>query len=101
MHLIEFLLPLRDKEGSPFGETLFGQVKEELTQRFGGVTAFTRSPAEGVWQGEQGEERDEIVIVEVMADALERGWWSDYRGKLEQRFDQDEILIRAHGVERL
>ncbi|MDQ4088447.1 MAG: hypothetical protein M3177_10635 [Pseudomonadota bacterium] len=101
MHLIEILLPLYDNEGRPFGPALFGAVREELVERFGGLTAFSRSPAEGLWEegGERG--RDEIVIFEVMADELDRAWWRSFRERLERRLRQEEIVIRSRAVERL
>jgi hypothetical protein len=102
MHIIEILLPLRDNEGRRFGAEAFARVREELVEHFGGLTAFTRSPAEGLWeQGEGERSRDEIVIFEVMADWLDRGWWRDYRAQLEDRFRQDEIVVRAREVELL
>src|SRR5919112_5665683 len=102
MHLIEILLPLSDNEGKPFAADLHGQVREELAEHFGGVTAFTRSPAEGLWkQGSGAPDRDDIIIFEVMADWLDRGWWSAYRTELERRFRQDEIVVRAREVELL
>ena len=52
--------------------------------------------------GRGGERsRDEIVVLEVMAETLDREWWRDYRGELERRFRQDEVVIRASEVERL
>ena len=102
MHIIEILLPLYDNDGAAFGAEPFGQVREELVARFGGLTAFTRSPAEGLWQAGGGERaRDEIVIFEVMADWLDRGWWRTYRAELEARFRQDVIVVRAREVELL
>jgi hypothetical protein len=102
MHLIEILLPLADKEGKPFAGDLYARVREELVEHFGGVTTFSRAPAEGLWkQGEGQPERDQIVIFEVMADWLDRGWWRGYRAELEQRFRQDEIVVRAGEVELL
>ena len=47
MHLIHILLPLNDNEGRPYGRELF--VADELTEKFGGLTAHTR-PAEGLWK---------------------------------------------------
>jgi hypothetical protein len=102
LQLIEILLPLRDNEGRRFEAELFGKVREELVEHFGGLTAFTRSPAEGLWEADEGERRrDEIVIFEVMADWIDRSWWRRYRAELEARFRQDEIVIRAREVERL
>ena len=102
VHLIEILLPLSDNDGKRFDAALHAQVRDELIEHFGGVTAFTRSPAEGLWQPGEGErERDEIIIFEVMADWLDRGWWRGYRAELERRFRQDEIVVRAREVELL
>lgn len=91
-----------DNNGRELGAGLFGDVRRELTERFGGLTAHMRAPARGLWKTDEGEvARDDIVIFEVMAEALDRSWWSAYRRTLEQRFRQDEILIRASGVELL
>jgi len=99
MYLIEILLPLYDNVGKPFDRALFGKVRKALVERFGGLTAFTRNPAEGLWENDGEVARDDIVIFEVMADALEREWWRDYRGRLEAEFRQDRIVVRARPVE--
>ena len=101
MHLIEILLPLRDAEGRDFGREPFDKLREELVARFGGLTAFTRSPAEGLWQEGGERSRDEIVVFEVMADWIDRSWWRDYRAELESRFAQQEIVIRSSEIDRL
>ena len=101
MHIIEILLPLYDNESVRFGAEPFARVREELVDHFGGLTAFTRSPAEGLWEEGGERARDEIVIFEVMADWLDRGWWRTYRAELEARFRQDEIVVRAREVELL
>ncbi|MEP6872276.1 MAG: hypothetical protein ABI939_10565, partial [Anaerolineaceae bacterium] len=44
---VEILLPVRDNAGQAFPKNSFESVKNELTQRFSGLTAFTRLPAEG------------------------------------------------------
>lgn len=102
MHLIELLLPLYDNEGRSFAAEEFDGVRDELAEAFGGVTAFRRAPAEGVWKESDGEvSRDRVVIFEVMADSLDRGWWAEYRAGLERRFRQEVIVIRATRFERL
>ncbi|HEU0099766.1 MAG TPA: hypothetical protein VFQ67_13460 [Allosphingosinicella sp.] len=102
MHLIEILLPLADNDGKPFADGLHSAVRDELVEHFGGVTAFTRNPAEGLWkEGDGDPSRDDIIIFEVMADWLDRGWWRGYRTELERRFRQDEIVVRAREVELL
>jgi hypothetical protein len=103
MHLVEILLPLRDNDGRPFPRADFARVRAELVERFGGVTAHSQAPAQGVWKDEEeGEvERDEIVVLEVMDDALDRDWWGRYREDLRRRFRQEELVVRAMEIERL
>jgi hypothetical protein len=95
MHLVQILLPLYDNAGTPLPRELFATVREELARAFGGLTAFTRAPAEGLWTNGGETTRDEIVVFEVMAERLDESWWRAYRDKLEQRFRQDEIVVRA------
>ncbi len=102
MHLVQLLLPVFDNDGLHQPLALFRTVSDELTERFGGLTAFTRAPAEGRWQGESsGTTHDEITVFEVMTDSLDRDWWQSYRRELERRFRQDEIVIRAQEIEKL
>ena len=101
MFLVEILLPLYDNEGRRFDAGEFDRVRDELAERFGGVTAFRRSPAEGVWREGGEESRDRIVIFEVMADSLEREWWREYREELERVFRQEKIVVRASEFEEL
>lgn len=102
MHLVQLLLPLYDNDGRRFPQELHGKVRSELTEAFGGLTAYTRAPAEGLW-AEDGEPpaRDDIVIYEVMADSLDRAWWSAYRRAMEERFSQESVVIRSQEIERL
>jgi hypothetical protein len=102
MYLVQLLLPVRDNAGRPFPAGTYDAVRAELTARFGGLTAYSRAPAEGVWASDDGgRARDDIVVYEVMADALDRDWWRGFRAELERRFAQDELVVRAHPVERL
>jgi hypothetical protein len=101
MHLIQILLPLQDNEGAPFNPDLYREVREELSSRYGGLTAFTRAPAEGYWEDDGKTTRDEIVVFEVTAEELATSWWRDYRRKLERVFRQDVIVIRAQEIQLL
>ncbi|MEN1956197.1 hypothetical protein [Luteimonas changyuni] len=102
MHLVQLFLPLHDDGGERFARALFDAVRAELTERFGGVTAFSRAPATGLWEDDDGEvQRDDVVLFEVMADHVDHAWWRHYRESLERRFRQDEVLVRATPVERL
>jgi hypothetical protein len=102
MYLVQLLLPLRDNAGRTLPRALFVEVRDELTERFGGITAYLRAPAEGMWRDADGRpDRDDVVMCEVMVQALDRAWWASYRAFLERRFGQLEIVARALPLERL
>lgn len=101
MHVVEIFLPINDNEGRRFDDWAFAHVRGHLTEQFGGVTAFSRAPAHGIINESGKAVHDDIVIMEVMVEALDRSWWRDYRKTLEKKFRQDEILIRASQIERL
>jgi hypothetical protein len=102
MFLVQLLLPLYDNGGRRVPHEHFARVRNELTERYGGVTAFFRSPAQGTWKEESGaHDFDEIVMCEVMVQSLDRSWWAEYRRALEERFGQRELIVRALELERL
>ena len=96
MHLVQLLLPVYDNDKRAFPRAYFDQVRQELTQQFGGVTAFIRSPAVGLWKDDDEDiTRDDVIMFEVMTDHLDQNWWNNYRKQLEKRFRQETILARA------
>lgn len=101
MHLVELFLPLSDDDGERFDAALYGQVRKELTEQFGGMTSFGRAPAHGTFRDQDSVVHDDIVVYEVMVEQLDRKWWCDYRTTLEAHFAQNEIVIRATLIERL
>lgn len=102
MYRIQLLLPLYDNEGRAFARADYARVRDELTERFGGVTAHTRAPAEGVWKDDDGSiTLDRVVAFEVLTESLDRSWWAAYGHTLAARFRQDELMITATPVERL
>ena len=36
-----------------------------------------------------------------MAESLDRDWWREFRARLERRFAQDVIVVRATAIETL
>jgi len=102
MHLVQLLLPVRDEEGRAYPRELYDELVRLLTERFGGVTAYTRAPATGLWEAASGETvRDQVVVYEVMAEALDPDWWGELRADLERRFRQEELVVRSHPIRRL
>jgi hypothetical protein len=98
MNLTQILLPLHDNKGRRFAQKLHLGVKVELSKKFGGLTAYSRSPAEGLWRRKRSTQREEIVVYEVMSKRLDRRWWSAYRKALEKRFQQSVVVIRAEQI---
>ena len=101
MYLIQILIPLADNSGVPFSaETLQG-IRLELSERFGGLTAYTRAPAKGIWTSGAIEQTDDIVIVEVMTGDIEEDWWRGFRLRLEQLLRQKQLVIRVQDIKLL
>ena len=101
MVLIQLLLPTAGaaatRNMAPLAET-----RRELAERFTGVTAYVRSPAKGLWTAPDGHtEQDDVVMVEVVTQTFDRGWWRTYAATLAKRFSQDSIHVRAVPVEML
>ena len=95
-HLIQILLPTHRRNGAAVAPEQFARVRVELTERFGGVTAYSRSPATGLWINEdEAIERDQVIMVEVVVEEFDREWWASYRQQLERRFGQEEVHARA------
>src|SRR5688572_6721038 len=99
MHLVQLLLPLNNNAGKPLARELFIEVRNELVERFGGMTGYTRAPVRGLWQDNDQTVHDDLVIYEVMVEPLDIGWWRQYRARLERRFEQSELVVRAHEIQ--
>lgn len=101
-HLVQILLPIHLRDKTPVPADMFARVRAELTERFGGVTAYSRSPATGLWKTPEDEiERDQVIMIEVVVEVFDRDWWAAYREQLESRFGQEEVHARALAMERL
>jgi hypothetical protein len=102
-HLVQILLPLFDDRHRALSRDLFQTVAAELTEQFGGLTAYTRAPAEGSWQSAANASVtwDEIVVYEVMVARLDSDWWTPYRKLLEHRFRQAHVIVRAFPIRLL
>lgn len=102
MQLIEIFLPVYDQNGVELPAPLYARTRDELVERFGGLTAHSRTPAHGLWRTEEGEVvRDDVVVYEVIAERVERRWWSDYRKTLERRFAQQALMVRSNEIRLL
>jgi len=102
MYLVQILLPVYDNDGRKFSQKEFAAVRDDLTERFGGITTYVRSPARGLWKETRDSTvQDDIVIYEIMSDTLDRSWWHNYRKELSAAFRQEVLIIRVSEVELL
>jgi hypothetical protein len=102
MHSVQLLLPLFNQENDPFPHGYFSDLKNQLTEKFGGITAYTRSPATGFWkENDDKTVKDDIIIYEVMAPEMDKEWWHNLRKRLEKLFRQDVIVIRTWEIDLL
>ena len=102
MHLVQILLPVYGNDGEPLLHSTYDSIREELVTKFGGLTAFTQSPAEGIWAPEDKQaQRDEVIMIEVMTEELDKGWWTVYRKTLEKRLKQESVVVRSLTMQAL
>jgi hypothetical protein len=101
MHLIQILLPLEDNAHKRFPRAYYSDVAKELTEKFGGATIYSRAPAQGLWQDESATVSDTIIIVEVMVESPAPRWWRAFRERLEEKFRQEQIIVRSMSAELL
>jgi hypothetical protein len=102
MFLVQLLLPVSLPDPAVPPMTALAETRRELTEKFSGSTAYVRSPAKGLWTAPDGEvEQDEVVMVEVVVQTLDRAWWQRYAEMLAARFQQQVIHVRALPIELL
>ena len=101
MYLVQLLLPLYNNSGMRFEKEIYSEVRNELMDRFGGITAYTRAPVHGLWHDSEQVVRDDLIIYEIMVKELNKKWWCEYRNVLENRFQQDTLVMRAHKIQFL
>lgn len=99
LRMIQIYLPLYDPDGKAFPQRYYEKIKEELNEKFGGLTMYTRSPAEGLWKEDQQKTvKDDLLILEVIASELEQDFWRQYKHNLKKIFKQEELLINCASI---
>jgi hypothetical protein len=101
MKLVQIFLPLYDNAGKKFPAQMYAAERDALVKRFGGITAYMRAPAKGLWNDRGKTAHDDMVILEVMVRRLDRKWWNDHRNKLQKRFRQKELVVRSQDTKLL
>jgi hypothetical protein len=54
-----------------------------------------------LWQDGARVERDDVLLYEVMVESLDPTWWAAHRRELKGKFPQEDLVVRAHLIERL
>ena len=97
--LVEIFVPLTNQEGKSFPDRYYHELRNLLLNEFGGVTVYHRSPATGVWDGNNaGIVQDKLIVFEVMTVSVEKKFWDTLKQELEMQFQQEEILIRSFRI---
>lgn len=95
------LLPTADNDGNAYPEAALGGIQHCLTERFGGLTTYSRAPAKGVWLRGKERDIDDIVVLETLVKSLDSVWWKGFKADLEAKLAQSEIMVRYHTVNLL
>ena len=96
---IDVYLPLDHNDGRPIAESKYLALRQELLNRFGGVTSVQRQfPLQGVWQSGADVYHDRVVVFGVMDFREETQleclrYLEKLKARLKKKFDQLEIRI--------
>ena len=98
----EILLPLRHNDGRPVSDDILNQTREELVERFDGVSVQPQSIL-GIWWHEDVRYEDTSVrlTVDVEDTPENRQFFIEFKATLLQRFEQIEIYIVSYPVDIL
>lgn len=100
--LIQLLVPVYDSEGKRFPARYYSQLQRKLTDKFGGLTIYSRNPAEGFWkEGKSQTVKEEMLVCEVMAVEADPDFWQKLKLTLVEQFDQEEIVITSCKISRI
>lgn len=100
--LVQLLLPVADNAGVAFPDEAWTPLRSTLVEKFGGLTAYTRAPARGVWASPEGKrESDDVFVVEVMVADLDEAWWRTLQSQLEAALRQERVVVRAIRIAEL
>lgn len=101
--LVQLFIPLYDQQGKPFPEKFYTAIHTELSEKFGGLTVYTRSSATGIWkENKQKTVHDKLMVYEVLIEDLaDRSYWIKLKSKLENQFSQEELLLLISTVQKI
>ena len=98
----EILLPLKHNDGRSVSDDKLNQTREELVNRFDGVSVQPQSIV-GIWvhEGMRYEDTSVLLAIDVDDTPENRQFFLDFKSALLQRFEQIEIYIASFPVDIL
>jgi hypothetical protein len=92
----EILLPTKDNAGQPIAADKFTQTREDLVNRFGGITIIPQ-PVQGVWvdQGKRYEDESIRLVIDVDDDQANRAFFQEFKKMLNERFRQQDVYVTS------
>jgi hypothetical protein len=100
MYLIQILLPLYTSDKESVDPKCLLELRQELTETFGGITTYSRTPAHGLWkENDEKTVKDDLITFEILAESVDLSFWGQLKSRLELQLDQREILIRYWEVQ--
>jgi inorganic pyrophosphatase len=98
---LELFLPVSKNDGGNFPDSHYSDLEKELTERFGGVTIYSRGAVEGKWKAKGASTSEPMVVYEVLLSELEKTYWTTLKKRLEKKFSQKEIMVFHSPVMRV
>lgn len=97
--MVQLFLPYFDPDGRQFPRSYYNGLKQQLVEKFGGISMYEQAPITGLWkENEQAVQRDRLMIFEVMATTIDVDYWRALKEKLQKKFRQQEVLIRRMNI---
>ena len=97
----EVLLPLNFNDGQPVPRQLLDLTRHEFKERFGAISTETQS----IRGSDRGTDSEGDKLVRIFLDVPDspenRAFFSEAKERLKTRFEQEEIWITTHVIERL
>lgn len=94
------LLPVRHNDGRPVSAAIVEETREELVGQFRGLS-YQPSLIRGIWTHEGTRYEDELLrfVIDVDDSPEARQFFSEFKAKLLQRFEQVEIYLVSYPIE--
>jgi hypothetical protein len=98
----EILVPLLFNDGRPVPEPLLARTFMELREKFGSASWETQT-VRGAWEFQGAVYEDNLTRfwVDVPDQPLHREFFQEFKERLKARFEQLEIWITSHELDRI